>query len=154
MAELESRIESTLETYPWLVCERDGWIAGYAYAARLRRRPAYQWSVEVSAYTHLDARRSGVARALYIALFEALKGQGFVNAYAGITLPNEGSVGLHEALGFEPLGVYRNVGHKHGGWHDVAWWRLAIQDPPENPEPPTPFGLFREREECRLSLRR
>ncbi len=89
-----------------------------------------------------------MARALYNSLFEALKGQGFVNAYAGITLPNEGSVGLHEALGFEHLGVYRNVGHKDGRWHDVGWWQLAIQDPLEHPEPPTPFRLFREREEC------
>ncbi len=91
-----------------------------------------------------------MARALYTSLFEALKGQGFVNAYAGITLPNEGSVGLHEALGFKPLGVYRNVGHKFGRWHDVGWWQLALQDPLEHPEPPAPFRLFRESEERRV----
>ena len=150
--EMERRITATLETHPWLVCDRDGWIAGYAYATRLRARPAYQWSVEVSAYTHTDARRSGVSRALYTSLLEVLKRQGLVNAYAGITLPNEGSVGLHEALGFKPLGVYRTVGHKIGRWHDVGWWQLALQDPPEHPEPPTPFSIFRERNECGAAL--
>lgn len=152
VGEMERRIVETLETYPWLVCERDGRIAGYAYATQLRTRPAYQWSVEVSAYTHPDALRSGVARALYTSLFEVLEGQGFVNAYAGITLPNEGSVGLHEGLGFEPSGVYRNVGHKIGRWHDVGWWQLALQNPPEDPEPVIPFRIFREREECGEAL--
>jgi L-amino acid N-acyltransferase YncA len=147
VGEIERLMESTLDVYPWLVCERDGRLAGYAYATRLRSRPAYQWSVEVSAYTHPDALRSGVARALYTSLFEILKRQGLVSAYAGITLPNEGSVSLHEAFGFEPLGVYRNVGHKIGSWHDVGWWQLALQDPPEHPEPPTPFRVFCETNE-------
>jgi L-amino acid N-acyltransferase YncA len=152
VGEIERRIESTLDIYPWLVCERDGRLPGYAYATRLRYRPAYQWSVEVSAYTHPDALRSGVASALYTSLFEVLKRQGLVSAYAGITLPNEGSVGLHEAFGFEPLGVYRNVGHKIGCWHDVGWWQLALQDPPEHPEPPAPFRIFCETDECDEAL--
>ena len=93
-----------------------------------------------------------MSRALYTSLFEVLKRQGLVNAYAWITLPNEGSVGLHEALGFKPLGVYRTVGHKAGRWHDVGWWQLVLQDPPEHPEPPTPFSIFRERDECAVAL--
>ncbi|GMR14344.1 MAG: GNAT family N-acetyltransferase [Gemmatimonadota bacterium] len=152
VGEVERRIRSTLETYPWLVCEGDGRLAGYAYAARLRTRPAYQWSVEVSAYTHVDARRSGVARVLYTSLLEVLKRQGLIRAFAGITLPNEGSVGLHEALGFKPLGVFRNVGHKRGRWHDLGWWQLTLQDPPEHPEPPVPFRIFCETDECDEAL--
>lgn len=146
--EMARRIGSTLGSHPWLVCDRDGWIAGYAYATVFRTRPAYQWSVEVSAYTDPEARRSGVARALYTSLFAILRRQGFVSAYAGIALPNEGSVGLHEALGFEPLGVYSNVGFKLGRWHDVGWWQLALCDPRDEPDPPVPFSSFRGENAC------
>jgi hypothetical protein len=65
--------------------------------------------------------------------------QGFGNAYAGVTLPNEASVGLHEAMGFEPVGVYRQVGFKCGAWHDVAWYQRPLQPRPD--EPPPPKGL-------------
>jgi phosphinothricin acetyltransferase len=64
---------------------------------------------------------------------------GYVNAYAGITLPNPKSVGLHEALGFTPVGIYRNVGFKLGRWHDVGWWHLLLQSPPAAPVPPAVF---------------
>ncbi|MEE8146140.1 MAG: arsinothricin resistance N-acetyltransferase ArsN1 family B [Longimicrobiales bacterium] len=150
--EIARRIGSTLESHPWLVCDRDGRIAGYAYATVFRTRPAYQWSVEVSAYTDREARRSGVARALYTSLFAILGRQGFVSAYAGIALPNEGSVGLHEALGFEPLGVYCNVGFKLGRWHDVGWWQLALCNPRDEPDPPLPFSSFCGEDACTEAL--
>lgn len=125
-AEMARRVSRVAERTPWLVCERDGAVLGYAYASPHRDRPAYQWSVEVSAYVHRDARRLGVARALYASLFAALAEQGFRNAYAGITLPNAASVGLHTAAGFTPVGVYQGVGYKHGAWHDVAWFERAL----------------------------
>jgi L-amino acid N-acyltransferase YncA len=134
--EMRQRIENTLERFPWLVYERRGRVAGYAYAGEHSPRAAYRWSVAVSAYVHEGERRTGVGRALYTSLFAALVSQGFYNAYAGITLPNPASVGLHEALGFRPVGVYRGVGYKLGAWHDVGWWQLSLQERVASPQPP------------------
>lgn len=138
-AEMERRIGDTTARYPWVVFEHDGEVLGYAYAAAHNPRLAYQWSVNVSVYLDAGAHRRGIGRALYTALFDLLRRQGFVNAYAGITLPNPASVGLHEALGFRHLGVYRGVGHKHGRWYDVGWWHLELRPLPERPEPPSPL---------------
>jgi L-amino acid N-acyltransferase YncA len=126
-AEMAARIADTLAYAPWLVCERGGEIAGYAYASRHRDRAAYQWSCDVSVYVADAHRRGGVARALYAALFELLRLQGFYTAHAGITLPNPASVRLHESLGFAPIGVYPTVGFKFGAWHDTGWWRLPLR---------------------------
>ena len=135
-ADMRKRIAETGLTYPWLVCDCGGRVAGYAYATRHRVRAAYQWCVETSVYVDKDFRRSGVARGLYTSLFAILAAQGFVNAYAGITLPNARSVALHEAAGFLPLGIYRSIGYKCGAWHDVGWWHLLIKRHPDPPEPP------------------
>ena len=134
--EMRRRIEITLQRYPWLVCERQGRLLGYAYAGAHRSRAAYQWSVDVSVYVHEEARRTGVGRALYASLFAALEHQGFYNAYAGATLPNPASVGLHEGVGFRRVGVYRGVGYKLGGWHDVVWWHRPLRELAANPDPP------------------
>jgi len=125
--ETRRRIASTLERYPWLVCERGGEIMGYVYASQYRTRAAYQWSVDTAVYIRADCRRAGVGRALYTALLDVLPLQGFYNAYAGIALPNPASTALHEAMGFEPVGVYRQVGFKFGRWHDVGWWQRSLQ---------------------------
>jgi phosphinothricin acetyltransferase len=132
-------MRDTLVRFPWLVWEDAGEIKGYAYASEHRTRKAYQWSVEVSVYVREDARRLGVARALYGRLFEVLKRQGFYNAYAGIALPNDASVALHESLGFQKIGVYKAVGHKFGAWRDVGWWSLTLQEYNDSPKPPVNF---------------
>jgi phosphinothricin acetyltransferase len=124
--EMRSRILAILRHYPWLICQIGQEVTGYAYASGHRTREAYQWSVDVSVYVGEGHQRAGVGRALYTSLFHILRLQGFVNAYAGITLPNPASVGLHESFGFEPVGVYRRVGYKHGRWHDVGWWQMAL----------------------------
>lgn len=134
--EMRRRIAKTLARHPWLVCDRGGEVLGFVYAGTHRERAAYAWSADVSVYVRDGLRRSGVGRALYTSLFQALRLQGYYNAFAGITLPNPGSVGLHEALGFEPVGTYRDVGYKGGRWHDVAWWRLPLLDPTPAPSPP------------------
>ena len=134
--EMHRRIEATLKRYPWLVCERQGRLLGYAYASAHGSRAAYQWSVDVSVYVHMEAHRTGVGRALYASLMAALELQGFYNAYAGATLPNPASVGLHEAVGFRPVGIYRGVGYKLGAWHDVGWWHLALRERRAEPDPP------------------
>ncbi|MGH7625242.1 MAG: arsinothricin resistance N-acetyltransferase ArsN1 family B [Gemmatimonadaceae bacterium] len=139
-AEMQRRITQIMARTPWLVCERDGLAIGYAYASRHRERPAYQWSVDVSAYVSSDARRMGVGRALYTSLLATLVVQGFRNAYAGITLPNAASVGLHTSMGFTPVGVYREVGYKNGVWHDVAWFERALAAHDTEPHPPRLLG--------------
>jgi phosphinothricin acetyltransferase len=111
-------------------------LLGYAYASAHRARAAYQWSVDVSVYIHATRHRSGVGRALYRSLLKLLELQGFYHAYAGITLPNPASVGLHEAMGFRPVGVYQAVGFKLGAWHDVGWWQLSLQERLAAPTPP------------------
>jgi phosphinothricin acetyltransferase len=138
-AEMARRVARILERTPWLVWERDGAVLGYAYAGPHRERPAYRWSVEVSAYVRAEARRLGVARALYTSLFAALVVQGFRNAYAGITLPNEASVRLHTAVGFTPIGVFRGIGYKQGAWHDVAWFERALAPRDAAPASPRPL---------------
>lgn len=124
--EMRQRIVTTLQRYPWLVGEADGDVLGYAYAIRHRSRAAYDWSVDVSVYLAERARRRGVGSALYVALLDLLAAQGYANAFAGIALPNDASVGMHEAVGFTPIGVYRSVGWKLGAWHDVGWWQRGL----------------------------
>jgi L-amino acid N-acyltransferase YncA len=138
-AEMGRRLAVTLQRLPWLVYERDGLVLGYAYASVHRERPAYQWSVDVSAYVGSESRRKGVGRALYASLFAALEVQGFRNAYAGITLPNAASEGLHAAVGFSPVGVYRGVGFKDGRWHDVGWYERPLASRDATPSPPRPL---------------
>lgn len=121
---------------PWLVAERDGGVVGFACASPHHRRAAYRWSVDTTVYLTATERGRGTGRALYEALLPLLRGLGLTTAHAGITLPNRASVGLHEALGFTPVGVYPDVGHKHGRWHDVGWWRLALAPPPDDPPEP------------------
>jgi phosphinothricin acetyltransferase len=128
--EFAARIVKSLAGWQWLVALRDGQCAGYAYGSSLRERQAYRWSVEVSAYVHPSYYRQGIGRALYLHLFDELARKGFCNAYACVTLPNEGSVALHRSVGFEPAGVFKSVGRKFGKWHDVAWFQRTLRDAP------------------------
>lgn len=123
VAEVAQRIERLVESgLPWLVLERAGAIAGYAYGSRHRERAGYRWCVEVSVYVAEAQRRHGIAGALYTSLLAVLALQGYCNAYAAITLPNLASVRLHEGLGFKPVGVFERIGYKAGAWHDVGWY--------------------------------
>jgi L-amino acid N-acyltransferase YncA len=136
--EIATRIETTTKTHPWVVAHEGDALIGYAYATRHRERACYRWAADVTVYVSPHSQRRGVGRALYQTLFDALADQGFRMACAGITLPNQASVGLHEALGFKPVGVYRNIGWKFGAWHDVGWWQLELggEDPPGEPVSP------------------
>jgi phosphinothricin acetyltransferase len=136
-SEIERRIVSTLRGTPWLVCSgNDAEVLGYAYGSRHHERAAYQWSVDVSVYVREGYHRRGIGRALYTSLLALLKIQGFYVAHAGITLPNPGSVRLHESCGFLPVGVYPAVGYKFGAWRDVGWWRLPLRELVAEPAPP------------------
>ncbi|MGN6587868.1 MAG: GNAT family N-acetyltransferase [Solirubrobacterales bacterium] len=132
--EMGARIERYGASHAWLVAERGGRVVGYAYATAFNERPAYRWSTSVSVYVAEDARAQGVGRSLYVALFERLRERGFRMACAGITLPNAASVGLHESLGFELVGVNREIGWKQGAWRDVGWFQMELA--PAGEEPP------------------
>ncbi|MGH2976738.1 MAG: GNAT family N-acetyltransferase [Solirubrobacterales bacterium] len=138
--EFAARIRRTSLTHPWLVAEREEVAIAYAYACPHRERPAYRWAADVSVYVVDGCRGLGVGRRLYEALFERLRAQRFRTACAGITLPNEASVALHERLGFVPAGVFRQIGWKAGAWRDVGWWQLELapgsDEAPAEPLPP------------------
>jgi L-amino acid N-acyltransferase YncA len=135
-AEVAGRIAAAAARHAWLVLEDAGRVVGFAYGQPFRERAAYRWACETSIYLELGRRRTGGGRVLYQALLARLAERGYLQAVAGMTLPNEASEGLHRALGFEPVGVYRRVGWKHGAWHDVAWVQKTIgtgEDPPAEP---------------------
>ena len=148
--EMSRRLAAIGARYPWLVAEQDGRVLGYAYAGEHRSRAAYRWDVDVAVYLAAEAHRRGIGRRLYGALFEVLRRLGHVNAYAGIALPNAASVSLHQALGFLPVGIYRQVGYKHGAWHDVGWWGLGLQQPPSTPTEPMPYPMLDRAGLCAL----
>jgi L-amino acid N-acyltransferase YncA len=112
VGEMAARIVATLASHPCLVATRDHRVVGYAYAGPHRARAAYRFSADVTIYVAAEVHRTGIGRSLYAALFAELKRRGFHAAFAGIALPNPASVGLHEAMGFELIGVYREVGYK------------------------------------------
>jgi phosphinothricin acetyltransferase len=134
-AQMAERIAAATRTHAWVVLEDedDDYVVGYAYGGLHQKRAAYRFSCEVSVYVEQGRRRSGSGRVLYEALFKRLAARGYLIAVAGMTLPNEASTGLHRAMGFEPVGVYRRIGWKFGAWHDVAWMQRALgveHDPP------------------------
>ncbi|RSM71569.1 N-acetyltransferase [Kibdelosporangium aridum] len=136
-AEMAVRIAAASKTHAWLVLEDDdSRITGYAYGGPFKAREAYRWSCEVSVYLELGRRRTGGGRALYTALLQRLEQRGYRTVAAGMTLPNDASVGLHKAMGFEPVGTYQRIGWKLGAWHDVAWVQRSLatgDDPPAEP---------------------
>jgi L-amino acid N-acyltransferase YncA len=138
--ELATRIERIHRTHPWLVAEVNNRVVGFAYGSPHRERAAYRWAADVSVYIERASHRRGIGRALYGALFDMLRAQRLLTACAGITLPNDASVALHESFGFVAVGVYRRIGYKAGAWRDVGWWQLELArtdgDPPPEPEPP------------------
>ena len=137
--EMRRRIATVLQSYPWVVYEDESdCVLGYAYASRHSERAAYAWSVNTTVYVDAGSHRRGVGRALYSSLLALLTLQGYYNAYGGITLPNDASVGLHKAMGYELVGVYRNVGFKFGAWHDVSYWGLELKPPSPDVQSPLP----------------
>lgn len=144
------RIENTLTRYPWLVCEVDGAVAGYAYASKHRERAAYQWSADFSIYVNEKYHRRHIAKALYQVLEEVLKLQGYYTVYAGVTTPNPKSDAFHTAFGFDIVGVFENVGYKLGEWRGVKWFKHTLTDYQKEPLPPKTFpevkdsGVFEE----------
>jgi phosphinothricin acetyltransferase len=139
--EMSERIARVGSRYPWLVAVEGDDVLGYAYATEHRARAAYRWAADTAVYVSAQAQGRGVGRALYGALLPLLARQGLYVAVAGITLPNEASVGLHERMGFELVGHYRDIGFKRGAWRTVGWWQARLREPvagqtPAEPGPP------------------
>ena len=135
-AEFAKRISEITSFYPYLICEHGGSPVGYAYAHRHMERAAYRFNAELSIYLDGRYHRRGIGRALYCALVDILRLQHIKNAYGCIALPNFGSVGLHESMGFKLIGIYKNTGYKLGRWHDVAWYGLELSDYTTSPAEP------------------
>lgn len=136
VAEMARRIAAATRTHAWLVLEDAGHVAGYAYGSQYHQRAGYRWACEVSVYLEAGRRRTGAGRALYTELFDRLAARGLLLAVAVMTLPNEASVGLHRAMGFERVGLHAKIGFKHGAWHDVGLFQRVLsdgEDPPREP---------------------
>lgn len=153
-AEIARRIAEVTETYPWVVADRRGEIVGYAYARRWRGRAAYDWDVEITAFVKPGNEGRGIGGAMYQGFLGLLAAQGFVNAVAVITLPNDASTGFHRAMGFHPAGLFPASGFKLGAWHDLEFWWYQFADLPDDPQAPIPFAQFRHFPECEAILMR
>jgi len=128
VSSVESKIEFITTHLPWLVCEEEGQILGYAYATKWRVRSAYRFSVECSVYIDKNHFRKGIGKQLYESLFTILKEKDIHLVIGGITLPNEASVILHEKMGFEKVAHFKEVGFKFNKWLDVGYWQLKLKD--------------------------
>jgi phosphinothricin acetyltransferase len=141
-ADVRGRIEEAGDRFPWLVAEEAGAVAGYAYAAAFRTRAAYRFAVETTVYVKRGAEGRGLGSALYRPLLDLLERQGFTQAIAAITVPNEASVAIHERLGFVHAGTYRQVGWKLGRWRDVGLWQRPLAPARTPPQEPLPLSAL------------
>jgi phosphinothricin acetyltransferase len=129
--EYTARVRKYLAGWAGVIAQAEnGQLLGYAYGSSHRERAAYRWSVETTVYVAQGAQPGGIGRGLYAELIPMLVAAGYCNAYAGVALPNPASVGLHQAVGFKPIGMFPRVGYKFGQWHDVAWFHLALREAP------------------------
>ena len=145
--EFAARITEISADYPYLVCEENGKIVGYAYAHRFKERAAYQWGAELSVYLEKNFTSKGLGKKLYRILEEILKIQNVKTVYGGVTSPNVKSEKLHKSLGFSLAGTYRKTGYKCGQWLDVSWYEKTIA--PHTPEP-EPFKSIKQIPESTL----
>lgn len=126
--EFTQRIKNIKSAYPYVVCEADGKIAGYAYASKFREREAYRYSIEVSVYVDSNFVGNKIGTLLYESLFKELESYNYYTAYACITYPNDKSVGIHKKFGFSEIGIFHNAGYKFNKWHDVIWMEKQLRN--------------------------
>ena len=138
--EFYQRMQETQPEFPWLVYEKDGLIAGYAYASRTFGRAAYKWNASVSIYVSEKYHGTGIAASLYECIEEFMRVQGYYYLYAGITSSNIASLRFVEKYGFIKTAVYPNSGFKLGEWHDVVWLYKTLREPGGTPSEPEQFS--------------
>lgn len=124
--EMQNRIDSVSQKFPWLVYEENNAVVGYAYAAEWRGRTAYRFSAESTIYLHADFVGKGIGYKLYQRLIEELKNKNVHSLIGGILLPNNGSIALHEKLRFKKAAHFKEVGFKLNKWIDVGYWQLML----------------------------
>lgn len=142
--EFKRRIREVIAVYPYLVCEEDGKIVGYAYAHRSWERAAFQWDAELSIYLDKNVRSKGLGKKMYQMLIDILKMQGVKNVYGSVTSPNSRSERLHKSLGFQYLGAYHNTGFKCGRWCDLMWYEKQIGEYEGEPKPVRAIGTIKK----------
>ena len=131
--EFAGRIREILQTPPFLVCEDDGELLGYAYAHPLIRRKACDWAVEVSIYIRRDVRGKGIGRKLYEALENALLLQNICTLEACVASADildeyltDSSVRFHSRMGYAEVGKMSDCGYKFGKWYHLLWLEKHI----------------------------
>ena len=144
LEEFRGRMEKIMQKYPYLVAEKDGVIAGYAYAGAFVGRAAYDWSCETSIYLDKNARKCGIGKTLYTALEKELKEMGILNMYACIGYPAEedeyltkNSADFHSHIGFTQVGEFHKCGYKFGHWYNMIWMEKIIGEHKEKQAPVT-----------------
>lgn len=150
--DFRTKIEKITAQYPWLVCEYDGEIVGYAYGSTHRERAAYQWSPESTVYISDKHHRKGIARVLYNTLFALLQQQGYINVFASVLVTNVNSVEFHRAYGFEEIGLFKNIGYKLGEWHTNLWFQYTLQEHVIDPSVPIPITKLLNDEELKIII--
>jgi L-amino acid N-acyltransferase YncA len=126
-SEMATRIAEVQSiAFPWLVVQKDGLIAGFAYGNKWKTRAAYKFAAEVTVYIRSGFGASGLGSALYAELLPTLKARQLHTAIGGIALPNEASVRLHEKQGFRKVAHFEEVGFKLNRWVDVAYWQKKL----------------------------
>lgn len=125
-ADMQGRMAEVQQNFPWLVYEEDGAVAGYAYATPWKNRGAYRHAVETTIYVDMAKLGTGIGARLYAPLLEDLRDRDLHVAMAGIALPNDGSVAIHEKFGFVKVGHYCEIGRKFDRWVDVGYWQLML----------------------------
>lgn len=150
--DFRTKIEKITAQYPWLICECDGEIIGYAYGSTHRDRAAYQWSPESTVYISDKYHRKGIARVLYNTLFALLKQQGYINVFASVLVTNVNSVEFHRAYGFEEIGLFKNIGYKLDEWHTNLWLQYTLQEHVIDPPVPIPITKMLNNEELKITI--
>lgn len=139
VGDFKKKIEKLTAQHPWLVCEYNGEMIGYAYGSTQHERPGYRWTTETTIYMKQDFHGKGIARILYTALFDILKLQGYYTVYANVLSTNTRSCKFHKSMGFEEIGIYRNIGYKLGQWQSNLGMQYFLQE--HIAEPPTPKSI-------------
>ena len=140
---ISSRMKTQQEKFPWLVCELNGELMGFAYGNSFRSQQAYDWSVETTIYVREAAHKLGIGSALYETLIKCLRLQEYISAVGVIALPNEPSISLHKKFGYKESGMLPNAGYKSGSWYDVSIWRLELKEASPTPKAIIPINRIK-----------
>lgn len=125
--EMEDRIREKIKSHPWIVYEEDNKVIGYAYLSQWHNRSAYKFSSESSIYLDINSRGKKIGIKLYEELLRVAKEYNIHTIVAGITIPNDASIGIHEKLGFEKIAEFKEIGFKDNQWLNVGYWQKVLR---------------------------